>query len=222
MADGRENIKNYTRSLCVVLAVNCIIYMFFSLPEGFTFDANYIYNNLFVKSSIVFVGATVIIFLLNGLLTSDFKARLVFWRRENAYPGTRIFTDLMDKDYRIDRSVLEKSYGTLPVDPKSQNQLWYKIFKKFEFEPMVFDAHRSFLLARDITGFSFLFLCTYPMSALIAAFVFEIAFSSLIQYLLLLGVQYFISSLVSQHYGKRFACNVLAQASSASAITNNS
>ncbi len=209
-----KNIKDYSNKLYVFLVLNCIIYMCFSLPEGFSLShANDTYTNVFVKNGIAVASTTIIVFLLNGLLTSDFKAKLVFWRRRHVYPGFRVFTTLIDKDCRINRGALENIYGKLPIEPNAQNELWYKIFKKDEFHPMVFDSHRSFLLSRDLTAFSFLLLCMYPMLALVASLFFLVSCSSLIGYLLFLLAQYLSCSLVSQHYGNRFACNVLAHAS---------
>ena len=102
----------------------------------------------------------------------------------------------------------------LPTIPEKQNQLWYKMYKEFEFHPMIFASHRNFLLSRDLTGFSFLFVVTYPIAVVVAAFVLKELYSSFFWYLGFLVAQYIVCSLVSRNYGNRFACNVLAQASS--------
>lgn len=78
---------------------------------------------------------------------------------------------------------------------------------------MIFDSQRNFLLSRDLTGLSFLFLCIYSISAVISKFLFEIDFKLLLIYISFLLSQYLILSTVSRNYGNRFACNVLAKIS---------
>lgn len=92
--------------------------------------ANENYKKIFVENGIVTVVSTIITFILNGLLSSDFKAKLVFWKKENIYPGCRAFTDLLYRDCRIDKFALRQKYGELPIQPQDQNKLWYKMYKK--------------------------------------------------------------------------------------------
>lgn len=215
MDKTKENAKNYSGKLYTFFALNCIVFIMFALPGTSSIsDINEIYNSYFAKSGIVLTSASFVVFILNGLITPDFKAKLVFWQKNNVYPGFRVFTDLLVKDPRIDKAILEKAYGELPKMPIEQNQLWYKIYKRYEFQSMIFNSHRNFLFSRDLTGFSFLFMCVYPISTVISIIIFGGSFSSLLWYLVFLVTQFIICSLVGRNYGNRFACNVLAQASS--------
>jgi len=205
----RRNIKNYSLYLNVFLVINTIIFLWF-VKQDFNFK---LFNENLYKYSIVIV-CSLITFILNGLLPSDFKAILVFWKKENPYPGYRAFTDFLNKEsYRIDKSVLIEKYGELPTQHQEQNKLWYKMYKKNEFDPMIFDSHRNFLLSRDLTGLSFVFLCIYSISALISKILFKINFKLLLIYIIFLLLQYLVLSKVSQNYGNRFVCNVLAKES---------
>lgn len=214
MSNMEKNIKNYSPYLWIFIIVNLTVYI--CVTSG-NLNLNFVsgtYKSLTIKNGIIASASAVITFLLNGLLTSNFKATLVFWRLKNVYPGCRIFTEIINKDCRIDKSALIRKYGELPVEPNAQNKLWYKIFKNNEFDPMIFNSHRNFLISRDLTGLSFLFSIIYTVASLISRFLLDNAFKLLIPYIIFLITQYILFSIVSQHYGNRFACNVLALESS--------
>ena len=222
MNKRRENLKNYSGKLSLFLVLNSIAFIVFALQINLSIsDINVFYNEYYANSGLVLVSTFLIVFVLNGVLTSDLKAKLVFWRITYVYPGFRAFTELCSKDSRIDKAELERKYGELPTIPKKQNQLWYKIFKKHEFHPMIFASHRDFLFSRDLAGFSFLFALTYPIAVVLTAIVLKKFYSSFFWYLGILVAQYIVCSLVSRNYGNRFACNVLAQASSEESSETN-
>lgn len=214
MYQSKENIKNYSGKLAIFLTLNSIIFLIFALPKFLSVShINKIYKEYFTESGLLSVSLIIIVFILNGLLTSDFKAKLVFWRRKNVYPGFRVFTELSQSDPRIDKNNLRQFYGGFPTDPIEQNKLWYKIYKDNENHSMIFESHRNFLLSRDLTGFSFILICLYPLSIVVARHIFEGSLKNMFWYLLFLIVQYVGFSWVSRIYGNRFACNVLAQGS---------
>ncbi len=215
MNKTRDNLKNYSGKLSLFLVLNSLAFIVFALQINLPIsEINVLYNEYYANSGLVLVSSYLIVFVLNGVLSSDLKAKLVFWRTTYVYPGFRVFTELSSKDSRIDKAELERKYGILPTIPKNQNQLWYKMYKKFEFHPMIFASHRNFLLSRDLTGFSFLFVLTYPIAVVVSAVIFKEFYSSLFWYLGYLVAQYMVCALVSRNYGNRFACSVLAQASS--------
>ena len=96
--------------------------------------------------------------VVNGLLDSNTKARLVFWRWSDPLPGSFAFSRYMHRDPRVDLKALRKALGRLPIKPREQNALWYRLFKSVEREPTVVDAHRQFLLTRDYAAVAFLLL----------------------------------------------------------------
>jgi hypothetical protein len=98
--------------------------------------------------------------VVNGLLSSDTKARLVFWRWAHPLPGSFAFSRYAQRDSRIDLAALEKRVGPFPSEPREQNARWYKLYKSICNEPAVIDAHRYFLLTRDYSGIAFLLLLT--------------------------------------------------------------
>ena len=79
--------------------------------------------------------------------------KLFRWR--NALPGHRAFSRLVKKDSRIDEEKPKLKLGELPEEPKSQNSLWYSLYKKCSDAITVSEAHKTFLLARDLATVSF-------------------------------------------------------------------
>ena len=75
----------------------------------------------------------------------------------------------MHTDPRIDPARLAEKRGVLPDDPQEQNRLWYRIYKQHGEEPGVIDAHQGFLLARDLTALSVVFLIVFGPLALVFA-----------------------------------------------------
>lgn len=90
----------------------------------------------------------------------------------------------------------------------------YDIYKKYQYNDMIFVSQKDFLLSRDLTGLSFLFLILFPVTALISKFAFNIAFKMLLLYLGYLLIQFILLSITGRNRGNRFALNVLAEASS--------
>jgi hypothetical protein len=151
---------------------------------------------------IIFVG------IANGILHTNTKARLVFWRWHNPLPGSFAFTHYASPDPRIDVDRLKKKIRVknIPTDPQEQNSLWYQIYRSVANEPSVIDAHRSFLLTRDFAAIAFLLLLVGGTIAL-----WEIqskATASL--YVGLLLLQYLVARQAAQNYGVRLVTSVLA------------
>lgn len=214
MTNKASNIKTYSRQLWAFTLINVFVYVYYfiKVEVQFSLSDGVFYENL-IKSGVIIPASTLVIFILNGLLTSNLKAILVFWRVTDVYPGCRVFSRLINKDSRIDRLALSQVYGDLPTEPDLQNKLWYKIYKKYEFDPMVFQSHRNFLLSRDLTSLGFLFFIIYSIASVISMFVHNASLKSLLFYVGYLALQYIILAHVSRIYGNRFVCNVLAKAS---------
>jgi hypothetical protein len=144
--------------------------------------------------------------VVNGLLSSDTKARLVFWRRSNPLPASFAFSRYVYCDPRIDVETLRKITGDWPTEPRGQNALWYRLYKTVESEPAVTDAHRHFLLTRDYTAISFLLLLT--AGPLGIEFITSPVTAS--AYVGLLLLQYLLARQAARNYGVRLVTTVLA------------
>ena len=144
-----------------------------------------------------------------GLVGAHVKAVLVFWRPRFPLPGCRVFTQLAPADPRIDLTIIAREYGELPEEPMDQNRLWYKLFREYEENERVADAHRLHLLTRDMTALSAVFLIAFGLVAAIWGCPAKVTW----MYLVFLAIQYVTVATAARNYGNRFATTVLAEAS---------
>lgn len=152
--------------------------------------------------------ALIISTVLNGLLSADTKARLVFLRWQNPLPGHRAFTQYGKTDPRVDLAKVTKLHGSaLPTDPSEQNKVWYQFYKTVDNNPAVLQVHRDFLLMRDYAGLAALFIIFYGAAGLYAIPSLKVAGF----YILLLIIQYAIVRRAAAIYGVRMVTTVLAQ-----------
>lgn len=193
-----------TPQLWILLSANNLIICGIIFPQYFKEIANEFDIVLIIKG----LGASIaplLLFLLNGLLSSNQKAILVFWKLKNPLPGSIAFSKLSKEDPRIDRKKLKEIHGSLPKNPQDQNRLWYKIYQKNNLDIVISESHRAFLLARDSASLSFLFIVFIGIPALVIA-----PWPTNIYYFSFLLVQYLVVVIGAQNRGRRFVTNVLA------------
>jgi hypothetical protein len=151
--------------------------------------------------------ALIVTTVVNGLLSANMKARLVFMRWKHALPGHWAFSKFAVSDPRIDINRIKKALGNkMPADPEAENKAWYRIFKEVENVPEVLHVHREFLFMRDYTGFAALFFIGLGTTAVIFVHSWKISLT----YCLALFLQFFIVRHAAATYGNRFVCTVLA------------
>lgn len=146
--------------------------------------------------------------ILDGIVTSDFKAVLVYWKWRNPLPGHEAFTVHGREDSRVDMKALEAEHGPLPTDAVAQNKLWYKLSKATAGRASVDEAHYAWLLARDLTNLSFGLLM---VSAGLGA-ALHIGGWEWIALVSGQGLLYILLSQVAANKGIRFVTTVLAEA----------
>ena len=147
--------------------------------------------------------------IADGLLPEPVRSVLVFWRVRNPLPGAFAFSRLAVKDPRVDLEILRRRYGRLDVEPSRQNLLWYRIYKKYEHQASVREAHRRFLLTRDMTVIAAILSVSFPLLALAT----NSGSSRSLGYALFLLSQYLVLSRSARTHGARLVCNVLAEES---------
>lgn len=149
--------------------------------------------------------------LVNGLLKSKTKARLVFLRWHHPLPGCRAFSRHAQSDPRIDLDQLRRTVGgKFPEMPDAQNAAWCRLLDAVENEPKVLHSHRDFLLMRDLTGVAAIALVVFGGIALAFAPTWKVAGF----YGLGLAAQYLLVRQAASNYGSRFVCTVMAARSS--------
>ncbi|MHA6830442.1 hypothetical protein [Ralstonia pseudosolanacearum] len=160
--------------------------------------------------AILRAGATavlpVVVLLLTGALSHETKARLVYWRIANPLPGSQAFTKHAPADARIDVKALAKNVGALPTDPGEQNAKWYKLYRLVGDDPAVAEAHKLYLMYRDMAAMSLI------LTPLVPAAIWYAGAPTASRWLAacLFAVQYLVCAVCARHSGTRFVCNVLA------------
>lgn len=145
--------------------------------------------------------------LLSAVVPQNIKAMLVYWKINNPLPGSEAFTRHAPADPRIDMIALRKNVGTWGTEPSEQNALWYRLYKKVGSEAAVVEAHKAFLLFRDMAIVSLLLAIVVPIGFWLTNVEHNAAKFSL----LLFALQYVACALSARHSGVRFVTNVLAE-----------
>lgn len=149
---------------------------------------------------------TVPALLLSSLLSSNFKAVLVFWRWRHPLPGARAFSVHAPADPRIALDRLRKNVGEFPQDPREQNSRWYALYREVQAEASVCDSHGQYLLFRDLAGVSLLLTLAVPLALLAMAGATGIVLGTAAFFL----GQYLLAAQAGRVAGVRMVRNVLA------------
>ena len=147
------------------------------------------------------------VLLLSAVVPQNIKAMLVYWKVKNPLPGSEAFTRHAPADPRIDMTALKKNVGAWGNEPSEQNALWYRLYKKVGSATAVVEAHKSFLLFRDMAIVSLLLAIVVPLGFWLT----NVEHNAVTFSLLLFAVQYVAAALAARHSGVRFVTNVLAE-----------
>lgn len=144
--------------------------------------------------------------LLNAQLPAEAKARIVFLRWRDPLPGSEAFTKHGPADPRVDVAALESAFGPLPVMPREQNALWYKLYKSVSSDASVTQVHRAFLFTRDYAC-----LALFAWVVLGAAGFVQIpSVRTALGYVAVLGAQFLLARRAARTHGVRLVTTVLA------------
>lgn len=211
-----RSLKSLNRKWLVLLAVaDVLAVLFFAAPE------------LVKGASLTQVGIgrvltttvmPVVVLLIVNVLPHNVKSALVYWKPLDVLPGTEAFTKYGPADPRIDMAALKKNVGTLPTDPTEQNAKWYKLYKQVPNEPEVTEAHRLFLMYRDMAVMSLALIVLVPATLLVVGAASPALWLAADIFFL----QYLVTALSARWSGLRFVCNVLAIHSARKVTTQKS
>lgn len=204
MTNPKTLKEQNSKLVWVFFSFNVVLFYLLGFSQFVKLDEFEIKSFLTVRGAWVLI-VPLILFILNGIISSDLKATIVFWRFKNPLPACRAFSHYADKDDRIDKNYLTSKYNQLPTTPKEQNSLWYKIYKTHQENPVVKKSHKDFLLARDISSIAIMLFFIGGISMLFIRHD-SIGWA----YFGFLLIQYLIFAIIAQNHGKRFVCNALA------------
>lgn len=205
----REYLKTKNIPVIVTFIIWCIsIYVtFFAGFEDFLNELLSKYKDLSRKEGFVTTLMPILVVILSGVVSSGLKAKLVFWRFKYALPGHRVFSKLAPQDARIDIEHLMNKMGTIPNAPRTQNSSWYRLYRRYENATTVKHAHRSFLLARDLSTISIIFTVFGTIGLIFG----RLHYKMLLIYFVAMFAHYIVFAVVAQHHGNRFVCNVITE-----------
>jgi hypothetical protein len=146
------------------------------------------------------------VLLLVNLLPHKAKCMLVYWKPYGWMPGSEVFSRLAPDDMRVDMEALVRNIGPLPEAPRDQNARWYQLYKLVENSAEVADAHRSFLMYRDMAVLSLAFTLLAPVG------LYFLSASKDVQWLAvaMFSGQFMVTAVSARWSGVRFVCNVVA------------
>lgn len=187
--------------------------VFLSLVVSRHFDSASIahsWSQVTAKNGIIAVSIPLITIILAGLLNDISKARLVFWKWRHPLPGTRVFSDLISTDSRIDLTALKKEIGRFPRAPQEQNALWYKLYRKHKMTRSVWESHKVYLLTRDMSTVAAIAALLFLVGVATAG----VDLRTTLIYFCILVMQYVLVAKAAHNYGNRFVLNVVCEESS--------
>ena len=201
--------QNHGWLLVVILANFVVLYLAVKTGSLFSDGLGVLVRDW--KDALLAGGAILLTTLLNGLLSRDNKARIVFWKWNNPLPSRAAFSRHGKDDQRVDLCAIEKRFGTLPTSPEKQSALWYKIYSEYRDDPAVLQVHRDYLLMRDWCSLSVLFIFILGTIGVTMITPLEV---KMLYTALLIG-QYVLTMLSARNYGVSLVKNTLALGSTA-------
>lgn len=214
MSDSPKPLKEQNAPLITAyLVVNCLV--FWGLVNRNLLDVSFSNINVETLSAQMFAQPTLyslVAFFLTKVLVKALPRKwvevLVFWRLRYRLPGFRAFSHWMKRDPRINMPVIRSRFDPLPHHPVEQNRLWYTLYKKHSASASVTNAHKNYLLMRDITGLSVILAVILGVSGF-RLMPFTIA----VIYSLALIMMYLLISQAARSYAVDFVMNVLTEES---------
>jgi len=203
-SDGQRSLKSHNlKWLALLAAADVLLVLLFVAPDllnGVTL------TQMGIGRTLTTTAMPVVVLLIVNVLPHDVKAMLVYWKPLGVLPGCEAFSKHGPRDPRIDMAALKKNVGALPTEATEQNSKWYKLYKQVSNETEVQEAHKLFLMYRDMAALTLPLVVLVPLSLNMAGVVN----STLALAVGLFVVQYLLAALSARWSGIRFVCNVMA------------
>lgn len=201
---GERSLKSLNLKWLALLAVaDALVVLLFMVPEIVSSTS---LTQAGVGRALITTVMPVAVLLIVNVLPSDVKAMLVYWKPRGVLPGSEAFTKYGPADPRVDMTALKKNAGQLPTTRSDQNSKWYQLYSQVQNEPAVVEAHKLFLMYRDMAALSLPLVVFVP----IALYLVDAAQKTLWLAAALFLAQYLLNALSARWSGIRFVCNVLA------------
>jgi len=202
--NGERSLKSLNMTWLVLLAATDVLFVLLMVAPDLLNEVTL--TQIGIGRILITMVMPVVVLLIMNVLPHDVKSMLVYWRPLGVLPGCEAFTKYGPRDPRIDMAALKRNVGALPTDSTEQNSKWYRLYRQVSTEPEVQDAHKLFLMYRDMAALSLPLVALVPLSLNVAG----VSNSLLALAAGLFVVQYLLTALSARWSGVRFVCNVLA------------
>jgi len=168
--------------------------------------------------SVLTVLVSILVVAVSNLPGTNTKARIVFLRWKHPLPGSRAFEQRnLGGDARINQDQLKLMLGgKFPRGAVEQNAIWYGLYQKTQDDPRVQESQYEFLLFRDLTWLSIVFLVTSIVSAISNPSSRPIIYPAIVVFV---GLCLLFRGSAAER-GRRFVNTVLAMTASRKESTN--
>lgn len=156
---------------------------------------------------LIAITSVVCIFVL-GVVPPRFRDQIAHFRWNHPLPSAAAFSRHGPQDPRVDMAFLEASYGPLPDEPSQQHRCFYRIYRTVARDPVVLEANRLYIAARDVTTLSAIASTTLP----VLAFSVGVDTATVLRYVAALFGLYALTVTATQQYGVRLVQHALAAA----------
>ena len=194
-------LKDYNKEMNMLLIFNILLFLLIGL--GIDYIANY--NNL-IKLIVMITVPGLPSLLITNFIPSKFKEGLVL---DEKYENEAILTLLKKEDVKndIDFKLIEKEYGKYSEDKDEQHQIWYRIYRKHEYNPRITQVNRQYLMTRDLI---FIIMPLIAISIPLCIFIKEIN-PNIIWWFILMFCEIFILTLMANEFYYRLSKNPLLE-----------
>lgn len=205
-----KTLKLVNTPMVVLYVIWCtaLLFVCYDSPVDFWTSLTSKFKALNAKDGVVVAMSPLLTLVTVGLLPPGLKAALVFWRIRDVLPGHRAFSIHAHKDARINVEALRQRVVPWPSTPAEENQTWYSLYKAYSEAPAVQDAHRSYLLSRELAACSVVFLF---LGGAVLAVSGTLQWAGIFSLIML--AQLTVLALAGRNNGLRFVRNVLSEAS---------
>lgn len=196
-------LKNYNDELNMLLLVNILVFIMLGFGLDYMADKSNI-----IKLLVMIVVPGIPSLLITNFIPVDFKENLIL---DKKYEDEPILTLLKkeDKNNEIDFHLIELEYGKYSEDKDEQKIIWYRIYRKHEYNPRVTQVNRQYLMTRD---FIFILLPLIPITVLFCIiFSKNINFDIIFWWFILIIGEIFIFTLMANEFYNRVSKNPLLE-----------
>ena len=154
-------LKDYNKEMNMLLLFNILLFLL--LGFGIDYIANY--NNL-IKLVVMIIVPGLPSLLITNFIPVKLKKVLVLDEKYEKEPILKLM-EKEDINNNIDFNLIKQEYGQYSEDPIEQHDIWYRIYRKHEYNPRVTQVNRQYLMTRD-----FIFIIVPLMILGVIAWVF--------------------------------------------------